>query len=62
MRCIYEGVAPCTVGQGGSVIMAKIFGGFGTKACYLIKEKRTKNGPLVLRTVLYSKHHEKLGN
>ena len=51
-----------TVGQGGSVIMAKIFGVFGTKTCSFIKENRTKNGPLVFRTVLCSKHDEKLGN
>ena len=42
--------------------MAKIFGVFGTKTCSFIKENRTKNGPLVFRTVLCSKHDEKLGN
>ena len=45
-----------------SGIMAKIFGVFGTKTCSFIKENRTKNGPLVFRTVLCSKHDEKLGN
>ena len=48
--------------DGGPVIMAKIFGVFGTKTCSFIKENRTKNGPLVFRTVLCSKHDEKLGN
>ena len=52
----------CTIVDGGSVIMAKIFGVFGTKTCSFIKENRTKNGPLVFRTVLCSKHDEKLGN
>ena len=52
----------CTVEDGGPVIMAKIFGVFGTKTCSFIKENRTKNGPLVFRTVLCSKHDEKLGN
>ena len=42
--------------------MAKIFGVFGTKICYFIKENMTKNGPLVFRTVLCSKYDEKLGN
>ena len=41
--------------------MAKIFGVFGTKTCSFIKEDRAKNGPLVFRTVLCSKHDEKLG-
>ena len=45
-----------------SGIMAKIFGVFGTKTCSFIKENRTKNGPLVFRTVLCSRHDEKLGN
>ena len=52
----------CTIVDGGPVIMAKIFGVFGTKTCSFIKENRTKNGPLVFRTVLCSKHDEKLGN
>ena len=51
-----------TIVDGGPVIMAKIFGVFGTKTCSFIKENRTKNGPLVFRTVLCSKHDEKLGN
>ena len=42
--------------------MAKIFGFFGTKTCSFIKENRTQNGPLVFRTVLFSKHDEKQGN
>ena len=42
--------------------MAKIFGIFGTKTCSFIKENRTKNGPLVFRTVLCSQHDEKQGN
>ena len=32
------------------------------KTCSFIRENRTKNGPLVFRTVLCSKHDEKLGN
>ena len=52
----------CTIVDGGSVIMAKIFGVFGTKTCCFIKENRTKTGPLVFCTVLCSKHDEKLGN
>ena len=52
----------CTVELRWSGIMAKIFGVFGTKTCSFIKENRTKNGPLVFRTVLCSKHDEKLGN
>ena len=51
-----------TVELRGSVIMAKILGVFGTKTCSFIKENKTKNGPLVFRTVLCSKHDEKLGN
>ena len=51
-----------TIVDGGPGIMAKIFGVFGTKTCSFIKENRTKNGPLVFRTVLCSKHDEKLGN
>ena len=51
-----------TIVDGGPVIMAKIFGVFVTKTCSFIKENRTKNGPLVFRTVLCSKHDEKLGN
>ena len=42
--------------------MAKKFGVFCTKICYFIEENMTKNGPLVFRTVLCSKHDEKLGN
>ena len=53
---------PCTIADGGPVIMAKIFGVFGTKTCSFIRENWTKNGPLVFRTVLCSKHDEKLGN
>ena len=52
----------CTIVNRGPRIMAKIFGIFGTKTCSFIKENRTKNGPLVFRTVLCSKHDEKLGN
>ena len=51
-----------TIVDGGPGVMAKIFGVFGTKTCSFIKENRTKNGPLVFRTVLCSKHDEKLGN
>ena len=51
-----------TIVDGGPVIMAKMFGVFGTKTCSFIKENRTKNGPLVFCTVLCSKHGEKLGN
>ena len=51
-----------TIVDGGPVIMAKIFGVFGTKTCSFIKENRTKNGHLVFHTVLCSKHDEKLGN
>ena len=57
-RCSHK----CTVELRWSGIMAKIFGVFGTKTCSFIKENRTKNGPLVFRTVLCSKHDEKLGN
>jgi hypothetical protein len=53
---------PSTIVDGGPGIMAKIFGVFGTKICYFIKENMTKNGPLVFRTVLCSKYDEKLGN
>ena len=52
----------CTIVDGGPVIMAKIFGVFGTKNCSFIEENRTKNGHLVFHTVLCSKHDEKLGN
>ena len=42
--------------------MAKIVGVLGAKTCSFIKENRTKNGPLVFRTILCSKYDEKLGN
>jgi hypothetical protein len=42
--------------------MAKIFGVFGTKTWSFIKVNKTKNGSLVFRIVLCSKHDEKLGN
>jgi hypothetical protein len=53
---------PSTIVDGGPGIMAKIFGVFGTKICYFIKENMTKNGPLVFRTVFCSRYDEKLGN
>ena len=56
------GKTHCTIVDGGPGIMAKIFGVFGTKIWYFIKENMTKNGPLVFHTVLCSKHNEKLGN
>jgi hypothetical protein len=39
--CIY-GHLWCTIVDGGPGIMAKIFGVFGTKTCYFIKENMTK--------------------
>ena len=42
----------CTIGYGGSGIMAKKFGVFCTKICYFIEENKTQNGPLVFHTVL----------
>ena len=48
--------------EAGSEIMAKILGVFGTKICYFIRKNMAENGPLVFRTVLYSKYDEKLGN
>ena len=51
-----------TIVDGGPAIMAKIVGVLGAKTCSFIKENRTKNGPLVFRTVLCSKYAEKLGN
>ena len=59
---VLPNIIQCTIVDGGPVIMAKIFGVFGTKTCSFIKENRTKNGPLVFCTVLCSKHDEKLGN
>ena len=44
----------CTIGYGGSGIMAKKFGVFCTKICYFIEENKTQNGLLVFRTVLCS--------
>ena len=44
----------CTIGYGGSGIVAKKFGVFCTKICYFIEENKTKNGPLVFRIVLCS--------
>ena len=38
-----------TIVDGGPVIMAKIFGVFGTKTCSFIKENRTKNGLLCIQ-------------
>ena len=43
-------------------IWLKILGDFGTKICYFIRENIAENGPLVFRTVLYSKYDEKQGN
>ena len=51
-----------TIVEGGSGIMAIMFGVFGTKICYFIRKNMAKNGLLVFRTVLYSKYDEKLGN
>ena len=42
--------------------LAKKLGDFGTKICYFIRKNIAENGPLVFRTVLCSKHDEKLGN
>ena len=42
--------------------LAKKLGDFGTKICYFIRKNMAENGPLVFRTVLYSKYDEKLGN
>ena len=42
--------------------LAKKMGDFGTKICYFIRKNMAENGPLVFRTVLYSKYDEKLGN
>ena len=42
--------------------MAKIFGVFGTKICYLVRKNMADNGLLVFCTVLCSKYNEKLGN
>ena len=51
-----------TIVHGGSVIWQKKLGDFGTKICYFIRKNMAENGPLVFRTVLYSKYDEKLGN
>ena len=52
----------CTIVHGGSVIWQKKLGDFGTKICYFIRKNMAENGPLVFRTVLYSKYDENLGN
>ena len=44
------------------VIWLEFLGYFGTKTCYFIRKNMAENGPLVFRTVLYSKYDEKLGN
>ena len=51
-----------TIVHGGSVIWQRKLGDFGTKICYFIRINMAENGPLVFRTVLYSKYDEKLGN
>ena len=43
-------------------IWLNILGNFRTKICYFIKKNIAGNGPLVFRTVLCSRHDEKLGN
>ena len=55
-------ILDCTMVHGGSVIWQKKLGDFGTKICYFIRKNMAENGPLVFRTVLYSKYDEKLGN
>ena len=42
--------------------MARIFGVFCTKICYLIAKNMDENGPLEFHTVLYSKYDENLEN
>ena len=44
----------CTFVEGGSGIMARILGVFGTKICYFIAKNMDKNGPLEFCTVLWS--------
>ena len=56
------GTRQLTMVHGGSVIWQKKLGDFGTKICYFIRKNMAENGPLVFRTVLYSKYDEKLGN
>ena len=42
----------CTFVEGGSGIMARILGVFGTKICYFIRKNMAENGPLKFHTVL----------
>ena len=46
----------------GQLFGKKKLGDFGTKICYFIRKNTAENGPLVFRTVPYSKYDEKLGN